>query len=206
MELTLRSFKALSSTTRILMLRELKRRRMTTTELANLLKIHVTTAKEHLQVLNDAELVVMEDDGHKWKYYALTQDGQEIVSPYTKEIKIMLFLSFLLIGVGLLGFSPFQFASLSGSSTSMLSEDIMMAPAAGGGAEIAAIEEAATLRAGEEPMLKAAASTDIAEPVQDSAGRERIPYTNLVLIFIGALGAGVAIGMARSRLRLPAKR
>ena len=205
MELTLRSFKALSSTTRILMLRELKRRRMTTTELANLLKIHVTTAKEHLQVLNDAELVVMEDDGHKWKYYALTQDGQEIVSPYTKEIKIMLFLSFLLIGVGLLGFSPFQFASLSGSSTSMLSEDIMMAPAAGGGAEIAAIEEAATLRAGEEPMLKAAAPT--AEQVQATPTEsESIPYADLALIFIGALGAGVAIGMARSRLRLPAKR
>lgn len=139
MELNLKSFKALSSTTRVRMLRALQQRRMTTTELATMLGVHVTTAKEHMEVLQDAGFIVKEEDGHKWKYYALTNDGKSIVTPYPKEFKLALFLLLLLAGTGLLGLSLSNVRSAGGVESIAVTTEAKAAPDVGpalGGAEM----------------------------------------------------------------------
>lgn len=73
-------FKALSSDTRMQMLCSLQSRRMTLTELAGDAGISVPGAKQHLQLLEEKGLVRKVDEGRKWKYYELTEQGRSIAS------------------------------------------------------------------------------------------------------------------------------
>ncbi|MBR9707701.1 MAG: winged helix-turn-helix transcriptional regulator [Candidatus Diapherotrites archaeon] len=75
------SFKALSSDSRVNLLKALKKRRKTLTELSKELSLGVSTTKEHLQHLEKAGLIEQVDEGYKWKYYELTSKGSGVVSP-----------------------------------------------------------------------------------------------------------------------------
>lgn len=86
-----KSFEALAADTRVKILKSLKERRKTLSELSKELEMSVSGTKEHLQNLEDAELVVKMDDGHKWKYYELTKKGKGIIGP--KELKVWILLS-----------------------------------------------------------------------------------------------------------------
>lgn len=86
-----KSFEALAADSRVKILKSLKERRKTLSELSKELGMSVSGTKEHLQTLEDAELIVKMDDGHKWKYYELTRKGKDIVGP--KEIKVWILLS-----------------------------------------------------------------------------------------------------------------
>jgi len=86
-----KSFEALAADTRVKILKSLKERRKTLSELSKELKMSVSGTKEHLETLEGAELIVKIDDGHKWKYYELTKKGSDIVGP--KELKVMVLLS-----------------------------------------------------------------------------------------------------------------
>jgi len=86
-----KSFEALAAGTRVKILKSLKQRRKTLSELSKELDMSISGTKEHLQNLEDAELVVKIDDGHKWKYYELTKKGKGIIGP--KELKVWILLS-----------------------------------------------------------------------------------------------------------------
>lgn len=86
-----KSFEALAAGSRVKILKSLKERRKTLSELSKELDMSVSGTKEHLQNLEDAELVVKIDDGHKWKYYELTKKGKGIIGP--KELKVWILLS-----------------------------------------------------------------------------------------------------------------
>ncbi|MBU0591528.1 winged helix-turn-helix domain-containing protein [Candidatus Micrarchaeota archaeon] len=86
-----RSFEALAVDTRIRILKSLKERRKTLTELAKEQKMSVSGIKEHLTTLERVELIDKIDDGHKWKYYELTKKGREIIGP--KEVRVWILLS-----------------------------------------------------------------------------------------------------------------
>jgi DNA-binding transcriptional ArsR family regulator len=86
-----RSFEALAVESRVRILKSLRERRKTLSELAEGMKMSVSGTKEHLQVLEEAGLVRKMDDGHKWKYYELTKKGSEIVAP--KELRVWILLS-----------------------------------------------------------------------------------------------------------------
>lgn len=88
-----KSFEALAADTRVKILKSLSKRRKTLSELASELKMSVSGIKEHLETLENAELVEKIDDGHKWKYYELTKKGDGIIAPHHKGLKIMLLLS-----------------------------------------------------------------------------------------------------------------
>lgn len=79
------TFKALAAPTRINILKLLRTRRHMQTELAQQLNLAVPTVKEHLLALEAAELVEMQDDGHKWKYYSLTRKGKSILEPREEQ-------------------------------------------------------------------------------------------------------------------------
>lgn len=88
-----KSFEALAAGTRVRILKSLLSRRKTLSEIAKEFGMSVSGLKEHFDVLLDAGLVVKVDDGHKWKYYELTDKGRSIVTPNHKGARILLLLS-----------------------------------------------------------------------------------------------------------------
>lgn len=84
------SFKALSAETRVNILKELNKRRKTLTELSASIGLGASTIKEHLQILEEAELIVQVDEGRKWKYYELTKKGKTVLEPQETRIIITL--------------------------------------------------------------------------------------------------------------------
>ncbi len=94
------SFRALSSDTRVAILKSLDRRRKMLTELSKQLSMSPSTVKEHMDHLAKAGLVVQIDDGHKWKYYELTGKGKNVLHPEETKIWIMLGISVIaMIGI-----------------------------------------------------------------------------------------------------------
>ena len=69
--------KALSSEARTEMLSLLGERRMTLTELASQMDLSLPGAKRHLETLEGGGLVRKVDEGRKWKYYELTEQGKK---------------------------------------------------------------------------------------------------------------------------------
>ncbi len=94
-----KAFKALAADTRVSILKHLKSRRYTQSELAELLDLKVPSVKEHLLALEKAELVNKIEEGRKWKYYELTSKARAILDPERKQILITLVV-FLLSAVG----------------------------------------------------------------------------------------------------------
>jgi len=90
------SFEALAADTRVKILKLLVQRRKTLSELSKELKMSVSGVKEHLETLEKAGLVEKIDDGHKWKYYELTDKGAAIVAP-KPSMRIMLLLSLSIV-------------------------------------------------------------------------------------------------------------
>lgn len=93
------TFRALSSPTRLKIIKSLKARRKTQTELSDELKMHVSTVKEHLDKLENAGLVSINDEGYKWKYYSLTTSAEKLM--FSTEISIVLPVSVLFIMAGM---------------------------------------------------------------------------------------------------------
>ncbi|MBN1170238.1 winged helix-turn-helix transcriptional regulator [Candidatus Micrarchaeota archaeon] len=92
-----KSFEALAVDTRVKILKSLKQRRKTLTELAKEQNMSVSGIKEHLEVLEKTGLIEKIDDGHKWKYYELTKKGNEIIGP--REVKVMILLSISIVSL-----------------------------------------------------------------------------------------------------------
>ncbi len=86
-----KSFEALAVDTRVKILKSLKARRKTLTEIAKEEGMSVSGIKEHLSILESVGLIEKIDDGHKWKYYELTKKGREVVGP--KEVRVLIILS-----------------------------------------------------------------------------------------------------------------
>ncbi|MFH1750322.1 MAG: winged helix-turn-helix domain-containing protein [Candidatus Micrarchaeota archaeon] len=73
-------FKTLSSETRVEMLYALQERRKTLSELAMQAGISLPGAKQHLSMLETKGLIRKLDEGRKWKYYELTDQGKSIIA------------------------------------------------------------------------------------------------------------------------------
>ncbi len=86
-----KSFEALAVDTRVKILKSLKERRKTLSEIAKEQGMSVSGIKEHLETLEAVGLIEKKDDGHKWKYYELTKKGADIVAP--RELRVWILLS-----------------------------------------------------------------------------------------------------------------
>lgn len=84
------SFRALASETRIAILRALSEHQMTLTELAERLGISKPGVMKHLELLQEAGLVLREDAERKWIYYRLTTKGERILDPERTRIALAL--------------------------------------------------------------------------------------------------------------------
>jgi DNA-binding transcriptional ArsR family regulator len=92
------AFKALSSDTRLQILKALDARRLTVSELGRLLNLNKATVFEHLKMLAAADLVKKEDEGRKWVYYKLTWKGRNVLHP--ENVQFMLLLGTGVLSVG----------------------------------------------------------------------------------------------------------
>lgn len=76
-----KTFGALAEETRIKILKALRERPKMQSELANEQNLAVSTIAEHMEKLEAAGLVRAKRGEHKWVYFALTQKGEQVVSP-----------------------------------------------------------------------------------------------------------------------------
>jgi len=94
------SFRALASETRIAILRALSEHQMTLTDLAERLQISKPGVMKHLELLQEAGLVLREDAERKWIYYKLTTKGERILDPERTRIALALGISAAVTALG----------------------------------------------------------------------------------------------------------
>ncbi|MEM3422637.1 MAG: winged helix-turn-helix domain-containing protein [Candidatus Bilamarchaeaceae archaeon] len=85
-----KTFKSLTSETRLKILKLLKERNHTITEIAEKLGISKSSAKEHIEILVDGRLVEPVPSSNIWKYYKLTKDGLKLVGGETPQSVVIL--------------------------------------------------------------------------------------------------------------------
>jgi len=74
-------FSALSSDTRINILKKLDSKRMALKELCDELNLPKSTMRENLTVMIESDLVRKRHRGIKWVYYELTEKGKGMLHP-----------------------------------------------------------------------------------------------------------------------------
>jgi DNA-binding transcriptional ArsR family regulator len=94
-EMTISSneLKALSSETRINVLKLLNERKHTLAELSKIKKVSAPSMKQQLKVLEENNLIHQLNEGRKWKYYELTVKGKQLLESKKKPIHVTLILS-----------------------------------------------------------------------------------------------------------------
>jgi DNA-binding transcriptional ArsR family regulator len=162
-----KSFEALAVDSRVKILKSLKERRKTLSELAKEQDMSVSGVKEHLETLEKVDLIAKIDDGHKWKYYELTKKGSDIIGPKELRVWILLSLSSVALILSIFAMLPTQMASeMAVGGTDFVADN---APASD--AMAATAEDGAELRlmtaATEEASMKSVPMAE--EPKQDLA-------------------------------------
>lgn len=122
-QMNIKVVKALASATRLDILHALKYKHgITLSDLARKLGKHVTTIKEHLDILQTAGLVEREkEEGHKFVFYSLSKSGNQVMVPYIDEVTILFMISFLVLG------QLFSMTMFTGTY-SMQQESMLMEP------------------------------------------------------------------------------
>lgn len=111
--------KVLASDTRLDILKLLRQRRMTLTELANALGLKKATILEHLERLTGAGLVRRRDDEERlWIYYELTRRGGHVVNPGAARFYLVVGTSIVAGLVAIALMLALQQAALPPTSTS----------------------------------------------------------------------------------------
>ena len=101
MEIVRKTLKALAADTRLDILKSLSHRRKMPSELSKELNLAPSTVIEHLNKLEEADLVRREETGHKWIYYNLTEKGESLIKPKVPiQFVIVLSVSLVVIFAG----------------------------------------------------------------------------------------------------------
>ncbi len=90
-------FSALSSETRITVLKKLDSKRRTLKELCDELNLPKSTVRENLTVLVESDLVRKRNIGNKWVYYEPTEKGRRLLHPH-ELTKVIILLSSAALG------------------------------------------------------------------------------------------------------------
>ena len=117
------TFKALGSKTRLSLIKYLSKRRMTQSELSKCTGLHVSSVKEHLDILEGAGIIQRHDEGNKWKYYSLTSGARRAFSN-PLEISLILPLSILFMVSGAVSFAYNNMVPKTGG-VSMYSDSLL---------------------------------------------------------------------------------
>lgn len=85
-----KAFKALAVESRVKILKLLRDRRYTQSDLAKELKMSIPAVKEHLDAMAAAGLVQRNEEGRRWIYYSLAEKGRYLLEPDRRKLMIML--------------------------------------------------------------------------------------------------------------------
>jgi DNA-binding transcriptional ArsR family regulator len=127
MEIDRKTLKALAADTRLDILKSLGKRRKMPSELSKELNLASSTVVEHLNRLEEAELIRREETGHKWIYYNLTDKGSSLVKPKQPiQFIIVLCLGILFIFSGIYRYFSvgFQYAGEKTLQAPMVANDM----------------------------------------------------------------------------------
>lgn len=206
-----KSFEALAVDSRVRILKSLKQRRKTLSELAQEMGMSVSGIKEHLEMLESADLVKKIDDGHKWKYYELTRKGGDLVAP--KELRVWVILSIAMVAlvISMMALLPsFQGIPSEGQIAAAPPEanSVPAAPMAMARGAIASGADQDNGSSGAAPMMVAmtapgSGNSSLTEPPNAVAPQQddRVPFLVggiSVLTLIACLGI-----LVRNRMRAP---
>ncbi len=109
MEIDRKTLKALAADTRLDILKSLGKRRKTPSELSKELNLASSTITEHLNKLEEADLIRREETGHKWIYYSLTDKGSNLVKPKVPtNFIIVIGLCILIVSVSFLYYANYS--------------------------------------------------------------------------------------------------
>ena len=98
-QLDSQALRALSSKSRVDILKLLVHRRYMQSELSAMLNLSVPTVKEHLNALEKVGLVERHDEGRKWKYYQVTDKTKSLFN--SEYYKFVITLGIFIISAGL---------------------------------------------------------------------------------------------------------
>ena len=113
MEIDRKTLKALAADTRLEILKSLGKRRKMPSELSKELNLAPSTVIEHLNRLEEADLVRREETGHKWIYYSLTEKGESLIKPrFPVQFVLVLTLGLIFIFAGFVKYSYTDFGAL----------------------------------------------------------------------------------------------
>lgn len=84
-----KSLIALSSVTRLRILKILEKRKMTLSEISKEMNMSKSTVSGHLEKLLEVELITIEKRG-KWTYFSLTDFGRKIAGGEELLVKILI--------------------------------------------------------------------------------------------------------------------
>ncbi len=111
-------FKALASRTRTEIIKILRERQHTLTELSKKLELSGPTVKQHLGILQKATIIQQMDEGRKWKYYSLTRKGKSMLleQPTTPFVIMLAITTIALIGMLYAVLAPTQALAIQEST------------------------------------------------------------------------------------------
>ncbi len=178
-------FKALSSETRTRILKHLKERNYTLSELAKKLGLSSPAVKEHMDLLAGTGLVQLNDEGRKWKYYALTRKGKSLTG--SEENKTTFLVILAASTIALMGILMLLANSLN----------VYQLPGTGGEAPMLATEAAMAEGRAMPLAAQAPAPQGPAKSAAPPAATENEAYAYLAI----ALGLSAFIGFQAGRLR-----
>ncbi len=102
MEIDKKTIRALSSETRIKIMKSLGKRRKMPSELSRELKLATSTITKHIDKLEEARLVKKSPRGKKFIYYDLSERGRAMIKPkFPVQFVLMLGLGILLMVVSI---------------------------------------------------------------------------------------------------------
>ena len=185
-------FKALASDTRTGIIRLLKERNHTLTEISKKLRMAAPTIKQHLGILEGADLIKELDEGRKWKYYQLTRKGRNI---FAAEAPVNVL---IVLGVSILALAGMFYSLLS-----MLGAKAVMAVGSRAPAFIGPAEDSANL-----PMagaVEGAAKTGVEYEAASWVGQEAASWVGVqlevIVLVIGIAAVGILAGYLVAKVR-----
>lgn len=99
--------RALASDTRASIIKMLRERNYTLSEMSKKLSLAAPTVKQHLGILKEAEMIQELDEGRKWKYYCLTRKGKSIFSSEA-PVNVLIVLAVTVFALGGIMYSFLQ--------------------------------------------------------------------------------------------------
>ncbi|MFH1234727.1 MAG: winged helix-turn-helix domain-containing protein [Candidatus Diapherotrites archaeon] len=180
--------KVLASGTRVEILKNLKERNYTVSELAQKIGHSKSTMHEHLERLMNANLIEKADNyTDKWVYYRLSRRGKELFADSGKRVVMLISSVFLAIGIMMIALSFFSaslflpsqlMAGAPGPEMKAQSDNILVknyaVTVATPSAEEGAVDRAQATVAGAPPSAEEAAP--LPEPSQAEAKAQEFPF------------------------------